>query len=149
MPDSEEKLTVSKPWHFWPVSIFALLWSAMGALDYVMTQTKNASYMSHFTAEQLAFFYGFPAWLVAAWAIAVWGAVAGALLLLMRNRLAIWVFLISLISMVITTIHNYGFANGMEVVGDPFSLGFTAVIFLLALGFFLYSRLMQKRGVLR
>jgi len=120
----------------------------MGALDYVMTQTKNASYLSNFTEEQLAFFYSFPTWVVAAWAIAVWGAVAGALLLLMRKRLATWVFLVSLISMVITTTHNYGFANGMEVVGDPFSLGFTAVIFLLALGFFLYSRLMQKRGIL-
>jgi hypothetical protein len=33
-------------------------------------------------------------------------------------------------------------------VGDAFSLGFTAVIFLLALAFFLYARAMEKQKVL-
>ncbi len=44
-----------------------------------MTQTENEAYMSNFAPEQLEFFYGFPAWLVAFWAVAVWGGVAGAL----------------------------------------------------------------------
>ena len=54
------------PWHLWVVGVVALLLSAMGALDYVMTQTKNDSYMSNFTPERLEFFYGFPAWVVVA-----------------------------------------------------------------------------------
>ena len=47
------------PWHLWVVGVVGLLWSAMGALDYVMTQTKNKSYMSNFTPEQLEFFMDF------------------------------------------------------------------------------------------
>jgi len=148
MSDGSDKQTISTPWHLWLVGIVALLWSGMGALDYYMTQTKNESYMSHFTPEQLEFFYGFPGWLVAFWAIAVWGGVVGSVLLLMRKRIAVWVFLASLISMVITAIHNYGFSNGMDVMGDAFSLGFTAVIFVLALLFFVYSRAMRNRNVL-
>jgi hypothetical protein len=124
------------------------LWSAIGAFDYVMTQTKNARYMSAFTPEQLAFSYGLPAWVVSAWAIGVWGGVLGALLLLVRRRLAMWVFLASLIGVVVTTFRDYVFANGMAVMGDAFSLGFTAVIFLVALGLFVYARAMRKRGVL-
>ena len=148
MSDGSDKQTISTPWHLWLVGIVALLWSGMGALDYYMTQTKNESYMSHFTPEQLEFFYGFPGWLVAFWAIAVWGGVVGSVLLLLRKRIAVWVFLASLISMVITAIHNYGFSNGMDVMGDAFSLGFTAVIFVLALLFFVYSRAMRNRNVL-
>ena len=148
MSDGSDKQTISTPWHLWLVGIVALLWSCMGAFDYYMTQTRNESYMSHFTPEQVEFFYGFPAWLVAFWAIAVWGGVIGAVLLLLRKRVAVWVFLASLVSMVITAIHNYGFSNGMEVMGDAFSLGFTAVIFVLALLFFVYSRAMRNKNVL-
>ena len=136
------------PRHLWVIGGIALLWSAMGALDYVMTQTKNEAYMSGFTPEQLAFFYGIPRWVVAAWAIAVWGGVLGALLLLLRRRLAVWVFLTSLLAMVVTTFHNYLLSNGMDVNGDAFSLGFTVLIFLIALGLFLYARAMDRRGVL-
>jgi hypothetical protein len=148
MTDSQATLTTRTPWHLWVIGILALLWSAMGALDYVMTQTKNEMYMSGFTQEQLAFFYGLPVWVVAAWAIGVWGGVIGALLLLFRRRLAVWVFLTSLLAVVVTTFHNYLLSNGMAIMGDAFSLGFTAVIFLFALGLFLYARAMQKRSVL-
>ena len=41
------------PWHLWAVGIVGLLWSAMGAFDYLMTQTENESYMARFTPEQL------------------------------------------------------------------------------------------------
>jgi len=39
-------------------------------------------------------------------------------------------------------------SNGMDVLGDAFSLGFTAVILVFALALFLYARGMRKRGVL-
>jgi len=143
MSDPQENSKISTPWHLWLIGIFAILWSGMGALDYVMTQTRNEGYMSNFTPEQLEFFYSFPVW-----AIAVWGGVVGALLLLMRKRIATWIFLVSLISMMSNAIHNYVFSNGLEFIGDPFSLGFTAAIFLFALGFYLYSMMMRNRGVL-
>jgi hypothetical protein len=148
MSEMQESNGSGTPVHLWVVGVIALLWSAMGAYDYVMTQTRNDAYMSSFTAEQLSFFYGFPAWVVAAWAIAVWGEVLGVLLLLLRRSLAVWVLLASLVGMVITTIHNYLLSNGMEVVGDTFSLVFTAVIFMIALALFLYSNTMKKRGIL-
>lgn len=137
------------PWHVWVVAVVALLWSSFGALDYLMTQTRSEAYMSQFTPQQLEFFYGFPSWLIAVWAVAVWGGVLGAILLLLRKRLAVWALLASLVAMVITTVRNYVFADGMAVIGDTFSLVFTAVIFLVALALFLYARALEQRGVLR
>ena len=135
-------------WHFWLIGIVALLWNAMGAMDYLMTQTRNDAYMSAFTPEQLAFFYGFPSWVIASWAIGVWGGVLGSLLLLLRRQAAVWAFLASLIGMVVTAFQNYVLSNGMEVVGDAFSLSFTGAIFLIALGLLLYAYALRKRGLL-
>ena len=148
MSETQETPAKRTPRHLWVVGGIALLWNAMGAMDYVMTQTKNEAYMSQFAAEKLSFYYGMPAWTVATWAIAVWGGVLGAVLLLARRRLAVWVFLVSLIAMATTAFQNYVLSNGMEVVGDAFSLGFTAVIFLIALSLFLYARSLHKRGML-
>jgi ribose/xylose/arabinose/galactoside ABC-type transport system permease subunit len=130
------------PRHLWVVGVIALLWNAVGALDFVMTQTKNEAYMSSFTPEQLEFFYGFPAWVVAAWAVAVWGGVIGSVLLLLRKRFAVQLFLVSLAVMVITTIQNYVLSDGFEIIGDTFTLVFTAAIFLAAVALFLYARAM-------
>ncbi|MGY8813553.1 MAG: hypothetical protein ACKVHQ_02385 [Gammaproteobacteria bacterium] len=148
MPDVNSNDVVETPWHLWVVGVVGLLWSAMGAMDFVMTQTRNESYLSAFTPEQLAFFIGFPAWVVFTWAIAVWGGVIGAIFLLLRKGVAVWMFLASLVAMLITTFQNYVLSNGMEVVGDTFSLVFTALIVLVGIGLFLYSRAMLRRGVL-
>ena len=140
---------VRTPWHVWIVGVLALLWNAIGAFDYVMTQTKNPEYMAAFTQQQLDYFYGFPAWVVAAWALAVWGGVLGAVLLLMRRRLAVPVFLVSLIAMVVTTVHNFLLSNGLEIFTDTASRIFTAVIFVVAVALYLYAKSLADKGVLR
>lgn len=137
------------PYHLWVVGIIAFLWSAMGAMDFVMTQTQNTEYMKQFTSEQLDFFYGFPLWVNIAWAVAVWGGVIGAILLLLKSRHAVIVFTASFAAMLITMFHNYVLSNGLEVVGDGFALAFTAVIVIAALLFMLYSRRLAKQGVLK
>lgn len=140
---------VKAPWHLWVIGIAGLLWSAMGAMDYLMTMTRNEEYMAAFTPEQLEFFYGFPVWVDAAWAIAVWGGVLGTILLLLRMGLSVWVLLVSFLAMAVTAFHNYVLSNGMEVVGDTFSLVFTAIIFLVGLGLYLYAKKMYSNGVLK
>ena len=146
--EQNETETVETPKHLWVIGVVTVLWNSVGAMDFVMTQTRNESYMAAFTPEQLEFFYGLPTWVVAAWAVAVWGGVIGSILLLLRRGEAVWVFLASFIAMLITTIHNYGLSNGMEVIGDTFSLVFSAVIFVVALALFFYARSMKQQGVL-
>lgn len=136
------------PVHLWIIGVVALLWNAMGAFDYVMTQTHNEAYLEAFSEEQLAFFNGFPAWLVAFWALAVWGGVVGSLLLLLRKHAASAVFGLSFGSMLVTTVHNFGFANGAEIMGSG-GMVFSAVIFAISLALVFYSRAMARSGVLR
>ena len=148
MSEEQTHTKSGTPVHLWIIGVLAVLWNSMGAFDYLMTQTENEGYMSRFTPEQLEFFYGFPTWVVFFWALAVWGGVLGAVLLLLRKKLAAPVLLVSFLSMTVTAIRNYGFAGGMEATGDPFALVFTGLIFVFALLLYLYARAMKGRGVL-
>lgn len=145
-PTSEDARAV--PRHLRWVAILGFLFGAVGALDYFMTQTHNAEYMQGFTPEQLEFFYGLPAWVVSAWAVAVWGSVLGCVLLLARRRLAVPVLAASLIGTIVTTLHNFGISNGMEIMGSPSSLMFTGLIVLVAFGLWAYARGMANRDLL-
>ena len=141
---SEAKAT---PKHLWIIGIISLPWNMMGAFDYLMTQTRNEAYLAQFTQAQLDYYFNFPTWVVAFWALAVWSSVLGSVLLLMRKGLAMPVFMVSLAAMIITAIYNYGVSDGMEVAGT-FGFLFTVMIFFVALGLVLYSRAMRARGVL-
>jgi hypothetical protein len=131
------------------IGVVTLLWNAMGAYDYLMTQTRNADYLARFTPEQVAYFTGFPAWVDGTWALAVWGGVLGSVLLLWRRRLAVPVLAVSLGAMVITTVHNYVLSDGLQIMEGPGPLLFSVAIFLVAVGLLLDARAMARRRVLR
>ena len=136
------------PKHLWIVGILALLWNAVGAFDYSATQFRLESYMSQFTPEQLEYFYGFPAWAVAAWAIAVWSSLIGSVGLILRRAWATWLFGAAIAGMAVTTLYNFVLSDGLSLMGAG-AAAFTAVIWIIALSLFFYSRTMARRGVLR
>jgi hypothetical protein len=136
------------PRHLWIVGVLSLLWNAFGATDYLLTQTNNEAYLSQFTPEQLAYFTDFPAWATAAWALGVWGALAGSILLLMRRRLAMQAFGVSLAGMAISFAYQYGASDVMAVMGGSIVV-FTVVIVVVGIALFAYARRQAARGVLR
>jgi len=139
---------VKTPVHFWIVALLSVLWNAMGAFDYSATQLRLDFYMSQFTQEQLDYFYSFPAWVDAAWAVGVWGSLLGSVGLLLRKRWAVWMFGASIAGMVFTTLYNMVLTNGIEMMGGGGAI-FAAIIWVISILLFLYSRGMAKRGVLR
>jgi len=136
------------PWHLWLVGLLSLLWNSFGAYDYLMTQTKNEAYMAAFAQTQLDYFYGLPFWAVCAWAIAIWFGVLGSILLLLRKKLSVLAFLVSIFGVVFTNIYNYGLSNGYEVLGGNGAVAFAGVIFVIAVALYFYARFMTKKGVL-
>ena len=136
------------PWHLWAVGVTALLWNCIGAFDYTMTESRNAAYLAPFNAEQLAYFTGLPQWVVATWALGVWGGVLGSLLLLLRQGRAVPVFAVSLAGMAITFLHNYALSEGIRIMGSG-ALVFSAVIFSVGTTLLVYAVFMKKAQVLR
>lgn len=135
------------PIHLWIVGVLALLWSAMGAFDYLATQIRWEPYVGQFTEEQLAYFYGFPAWVVAAWAIAVWGGLLASIALLLRKSWAVWLFALSLVGLTASTVYTFGLSEGREMMGTGGAI-FSGVIWLVAIFLLWYARSQEKKGVL-
>ncbi len=136
------------PVHLWIVGILALLWNAMGAFDYTATHMQMESYMSNFTEAQREYFYGFPAWAIAFWAVGVWGALLGSIFLLMRKSWAVWAFVASLLGMIGSSVYTLGLTEGMKIMG-PEAVYFSIAIWVIAVALLAYSVAMKKRGVLR
>jgi hypothetical protein len=149
MTDASATSIPTTPRHLWIVGVLALLWNAMGAVDYLMTQTRNPSYLQGFTADQLAYFNGFPRWVIATWATGVWGGVAGALLLLLRRRLAVPVLLVSLCSAALTFLYNVVLSDGLRIMGGSSALLMPGVVLLGGALLLLYARRMARNNTLR
>ena len=137
------------PMHLWLIGLLSLLWNCFGAVDYTMTKTHNAAYLSKVPAEMMAYVESVPVWFTVFWALGVWGAVAGSVLLLMRNRLAVPVFAVSLLGLAVTTLYQHAINPAPAEMRDGMMFGITALIWAIAIALLLYARAMARQGVLR
>ena len=137
---------VKTPWHLWVVGVVTFIWNTGGCVDFVMTQTKNEGYMSAFTPEQLDYFYSFPGWYIVFWALGVWFSLFGSALILFRTKLALPVYLVSLLGFIVGIGYTY-FVDVLPGV-TAFNYVFTAAIFFILLFEVWYSFAMKKKGVL-
>ena len=137
------------PVHLWIVGILALLCNAFGCYDYLMTETANAAYLANYAPDQLDYFNSLPAWLVAPWALGVWGGLIGSILLLMRNRYAVWAFGLSLLGCIVVVAYEM-LATTMPASMTEGMMGIMPWVILVIAAFLLwYSLSEEKKGVLR
>ena len=89
-------------------------------------------------------------WFEATWAIGVWFAVLGSILLFFRSRLARTCFGFAFLGLAAASVYSYGIArpSSFELSGTV-ALGVTAAIFVVLVLQYFYARVMTRRGVLR
>lgn len=143
-------MRIKTPWHLWVVGVIAVLFNAIGAFDYVMNLVQGASYLASagMTPAQIAHYQEMPIWMRVVWAVGVWGAMLGSVLILLRKKLAFTVFAVSLAAFLVSLIYTYVLTSGGEIMGGQMAIT-NVVITVLLLFFMWYSRLMTKRSVLR
>ncbi len=137
------------PLHLWIIGGLTLFWNLVGAADYTLTQMKAPFYLAQFTPEQAAYFDSFPTWVQASWATAVWFAVLGSLLLLLRHGAAVLVFAIAFVAMVATAVHNFALGEvRLNDIAGPNAIWFSLAIFLIGGCEWAYARRMRQIGIL-
>lgn len=138
------------PWHLWAAGVISLLWNAFGGYDFVMSVTQGETYWraSGMTDAMVAYYNAMPPWMYVPWVLGVWGAVAGSVLLLMRNKLAVPAFGLSLLGAVGSL--AYGLANPMPPLPEAMAMMsyMPWVIVLIAAVLAAYAWTMGKKGVL-
>ena len=136
------------PWWFWAIAIVALLWNAGGVMSYMSTELGYLEKLE-MPAEQLEYYYGFPAWAVATWALGVWGAFLGSVLLLFRSRFAVALYGISIIGLVGTTYYQRVASQLPESLNTSGQTMFAVAIWLITFALLFFAMAMRKRGILR
>ncbi|MBX3476144.1 MAG: hypothetical protein KF910_00890 [Brevundimonas sp.] len=140
------------PWHLWVVGAVSLLWNAFGGYDFTMSVTQGETYWRASGMDQamIDYYHAMPGWMYGPWILGVWGAVAGSILLLMRNRLAVWAFGLSFIGAVVSLAYGK-FINPPPP--PPAELAMMSnmpyVIVVIAALLLWYAWSQAKRGVLR
>ncbi|MEZ4875429.1 MAG: hypothetical protein R2793_08265 [Flavobacteriaceae bacterium] len=130
---------------FWIVAVIALLWNAMGVKAYLDQAFRTETFLNTYTAEQLALVDSQPAWVTAAFAVAVWFALLGAIALLLRKKWAKPLFLISLIGIVVQ-MSNAFFMNGGTDNFGPGGVAMALSIIIFGIFIYWFSGYAAKKG---
>ena len=89
------------PKWYWVGSVLALVWALAGCFAYWSQVSMTADDLAKLPPAQAAMWAMMPKWVVGAYAVAVWAALAGAFGLLLRKAWARPLFLVSLIGVVV------------------------------------------------
>jgi hypothetical protein len=138
------------PWHLWLVGVVAVLFNSIGVFDFVMSKTQGEAYMAGagMTPEQIAHYLEMPGWMTVVWVVGVFGAFLASICLLLRNKLALPVFVVSLVAFLVSLLYTYVLTNGGAIMGQQMAIT-SAMITVLLIFFSWYSWFMAARGVLR
>lgn len=132
------------PIWFWIVSVIALIWNAIGVMQYLAQAYNTENFQDQYTADQLEIIANTPSWAIAAFAIAVFTGLLGSIALLLRKKLAYTLFLFSLIAVVAQMIYNFIIVKSADVFG-PIAM-VTSIIVLIIAVFLIYF---SKKAILK
>ena len=103
---------------FWIIGIVALLWNAMGVFQYYMTTFHIDELMEGYNEQQLELAKSLPSWYNIVFAVAVIGGFLACIALLMKKKIAVTLFLISMIAVIVQMGYWLFFTNAKEIMGD-------------------------------
>lgn len=143
---THEKGRVLPGWPYWLVAGLGLLWNAFGCLDFTLTVTRNPAWLAPLPPAVIDWLDAAPTWTLPPWALGVWGGLAGAVLLLVRSRGAVWAFAVSLLGLAVS--QAWQWSTPMPGSTDTASLVLTAAIWIIALGLLWFAWTKRRDGTL-
>ena len=130
---------------FWIISGIALLWNAMGVNQYLQQAYMTDAFKAMYTEEQLAIITSAPSWVIAVFAIAVFGGLLGSLALLLRKKIAIVLFIVSLIGIIAQMYHNLFVIDSVAIYG-PGAAIMPIMVIAFALFLLWFSKFSDKKN---
>ena len=128
-------------WSFWLIGTFMLIWNIMGCINFIVQM--NPDMIASYRETEQSIIQGRPAWATVAFALAVFCGALGCLLLMLKKSVAYYLFIASLLGVVVTMIYTLGadidFDTG-EVKGIIF-MPVAVAVFLIW-----YAKYVERKG---
>ena len=124
---------------FWVISSIALVWNLMGVFNYLDQAFMTDKILETLPKEQQILYQDVPAWVTAAFAIAVFSGTLGSLLLLLKKKIATTFFIISILGIMGQMSYGLLINQNSDSYGP---MGIAMPIIIIAFGGYLiwYSR---------
>jgi hypothetical protein len=140
----ERVMTVVPKWYL-PVTIIALVWNLLGCLAYLSDVMLTPDDIAKMSAEQQALYASRATWAVAATAIAVWFGAAGSVGLIIRQRWALPVLIVSLAGLIVQDFGLFVLTNAASQAG-PVVFVIQGMVLLVAVGLVILARRAISQG---
>lgn len=125
-------------WSFWVICVVTLIWNVMGSINFIMQM--NPDMLASYPEDAKSLVASRPIWATAAFAIAVFGGALGDILLILKKSAALYLFVASLLGVVLTNIHTTQVNSAMAIlIGSLMSL-------VIATFLIWYTKLVQRKG---
>lgn len=85
---------------FWLISTLALIWNLIGIFNYLTQVFMTDEILSSLPQDQQLMYQEVPAWVTAAFAVAVFSGTIGAVLMLLKKKIATTFFILSFIGII-------------------------------------------------
>lgn len=132
------------PAWYWAVAVLALLFEAAGVYFYLAEVSLTPEQIATLPLDQAQMLNARPSWYYAAFGVAVWVGLAGAVGLLLRRGWAEKLLLVSLVAVVLQ-FSAILIVPEMRVVSSDALLG-PLIIILIAYGLWQAAKLARRRG---
>ncbi len=131
-------------WSFWVIGAVALIWNAMGCINFIMQMNPDLLATMPETHRTIA--ESRPAWATGSFAISVFGGALGCILLLLKKSTALYLFIASLLCMIVTMIHAFCIASS-AVNFSPFEIVLAVWMPLVMTAFLIwYAKWAESKG---
>ena len=85
---------------FWLISTLALIWNLIGVFNYLTQAFMTDEILASLPQDQQLMYQEVPAWVTAAFAVAVFSGTIGAVLMLLKKKIATTFFILSFIGII-------------------------------------------------
>jgi hypothetical protein len=133
---------------FWIIGVMSLLWNGMGVNAYLQYAFKTEASIAELNAEQIALMEGMPMWYTALFALAIFAGLIGAVILLLRKKMAISFFIVSFMCATINQVYWLFGTDSIEVFSDDKPFLFPVLIVVIAAFLIWYSKNQIAKSVL-
>jgi cation transport ATPase len=131
---------------FWIISVIALIWNGIGVMQYLGGAFMKEEIMAQLTPEQAELYGNMPAWVTAAFAVAVFAGLLGCIALLLRKKMANMLFVLSLLGILVQMSYSLFMTNFSEVYGTFQGVVMPVLVILIGLFLVRFSKNATAKG---
>lgn len=131
---------------YWLVVVLSLLWYAVGVFNYLAQAYMTDETLVSLPDEVQLYYTNLPAWITAAFALAVFGGLLGSVGLLLRKKWASFLFLGSFFATLAQQFHSFFIQDFIEITAEKAIM--PSLILIIAIYMVYYTRKRAAEGLL-